>query len=191
MKYEEDSFYIEKVLNGDASAFEPLVNKYKNYVFSATYKIVGSREDAEEVSQDVFMKAYRSLDSYRSESKFSTWLYRIAFNAAVSKTRKKTLDFKEIDQDVVENVFAVDVANQIDELKAEEQKLYLGKALKMLAEDEANIITLYHLEEQSIDEICEITGLTNTNVKTKLHRGRKKLYDGLEKLLQSEVRSIV
>jgi RNA polymerase sigma-70 factor (ECF subfamily) len=77
------------VLKGEQSAYTFLVEKHKNLVFSIVLKVLSSREDAEEVAQDVFLKAYQSLGSFEMKSKFSTWLYRIAYNAAISKTRKK------------------------------------------------------------------------------------------------------
>ena len=91
MEAKEDQIYIERVLKGDTNAFSHLINKYKDMVFTLVIKIVKSREDAEEVAQDSFIKAYQKLDSFKGQSKFSTWLYTIAYRNAMTKLRKKKL----------------------------------------------------------------------------------------------------
>ena len=93
MKYQNDNYYIDRVLSGDVSAYALLVSKHKNLVFSIVLKILNNREDAEEIAQDVFLKAYQSLKKFEQKSKFSTWLYRIAYNSAISRTRKKKFEF--------------------------------------------------------------------------------------------------
>ena len=103
MKYQDDNFYIEKVLNGDSSAYAALVDKHKNLVFSIALKVLNSREDAEEIAQDAFIKAFHSLKSFERKSKFSTWLYRIVYNAAISHTRKRVLETIPMDNYVIYN----------------------------------------------------------------------------------------
>jgi RNA polymerase sigma-70 factor (ECF subfamily) len=103
MKVRDDNDYIGRVLSGDVSAYASLVAKHKNLVFSIVLKIVNNREDAEEISQDVFLKAYQSLSTFERKSKFSTWLYRIAYNAAISKTRKKKVEMVAIEETVITN----------------------------------------------------------------------------------------
>ena len=101
MRFESDSYYIEKVLNNDVAAFSKLIDKHKEMVFTVAVRILRNREDAEEIAQDTFIKAYKSLKTFKRESKFSTWLYRIAYNAAISKTRKKRLQTVDLDYEVI------------------------------------------------------------------------------------------
>jgi len=186
-----DHIYIEKVLQGDASAFAFLVERYKNMAFTIAVRIIRNHEDAEEAAQDAFLKAYSHLKEFKKESKFSTWLYTIVYNTAVSKTRKKKLETVSINDEVAENFRYEDSVNQLSQLGNEEQKHFIKKAIEQLQEDDALIITLYYMEEMSITEISEITNLTNSNVKVKLHRARKSLHKELQQLLNHELSEIL
>ncbi|MFZ1328785.1 MAG: sigma-70 family RNA polymerase sigma factor, partial [Chitinophagaceae bacterium] len=103
-----DNEIISKVLSGDHQAYAGLVNRYQNYVFTLTLRMVKNREDAEEVAQDVFIKAFKYLADFKGASKFTTWLYTIVSNTSISFLRKKKLDIHSLDN---ENVFAA-AANQ-------------------------------------------------------------------------------
>jgi len=103
MEFLDDSFYIEKVINGDTSAYTNLVNKHKDMVYTIALRIARNHQDAEEIAQDVFLKAFQSLESFRQKSKFSTWLYRIVYNTAISKIRKKQPEVTALDENLVEN----------------------------------------------------------------------------------------
>jgi len=191
MKSNKDSYYIQKIKNGDVGAYAYLVDRHKKMAFNIAMQIIGNREDAEEITQDSFLKAYQALDSYKGESKFSTWLYRIIYNASISKMRKKKLDQISIDDDYKASVNLKSTQSSLQALTNEEQKLYISRALDKMTGDEKVIITLFYLEENSIDEVSEVTGLSVANVKVKLHRSRKKLYDILEQFLQSELKTIL
>ena len=179
MKYQDDNHYIDRVLNGDIPAYAMLVTKHKNLVFSIALKILNNREDAEEIAQDCFVKVFQSLKTFERKSKFSTWLYRIVYNAAISKTRKKKLELIPMDNYVINNYAEDDVANGIGEIEPEEQKAMLERAMEHLTDDENLLITLFYKGENSIEEISNITGLSMSNVKVRLHRIRKKLHDEL------------
>jgi len=101
MEFLDDSFYIEKVINGDTSAYTNLVNKHKDMVYTIALRIARNHQDAEEIAQDVFLKAFQSLESFRQKSKFSTWLYRIVYNTAISKIRKKQPEVTALDENLV------------------------------------------------------------------------------------------
>lgn len=191
MNLTKDQIYIEKVLQGDASSFSFLVNSYKDMAYTIAFKVVRNAEDAEEVAQDSFIKAFQQLQSFKGHSKFSTWLYTIVYRTAISKIRKKKLIITDIDEYVIEN-HAVDFSfPQIDQLKAEEQKKYVNLAINTLSDIDALLITLFYLNENTFDEIIEITGLTKTNIKVRLFRARKKLYKELSKLLKTELKTIL
>jgi RNA polymerase sigma factor (sigma-70 family) len=184
MKFQEDSHYIERVINGDVSAYSSLVEKHKNLVFSIALKILNNREDAEEIAQDTFLKAYSSLKSFEKKSKFSTWLYRIAYNGAISKKRKKKLDAVEIDDHIMFNYSTDEISSNVHQIHETEQIKLIDKALLTLPEDDNLLITLFYKSEHSIEDISYITGLTQSNVKVKLHRIRKKLYESIQEMIK-------
>ena len=135
MEINRDLWYINRVLEGDANAFAPLVDKYQNMVFTIALRIVIKREDAEEVAQDTFLKVYRSLNTFRLEATFSTWLYRIAYNTAISHARKKQLPITPIDgEEGHENIPDTVIPSAWDVLKQAQQKDFLDRALQELPE---------------------------------------------------------
>jgi RNA polymerase sigma factor (sigma-70 family) len=190
MIYFDEVTCIKEVQNGNIAVFENLVNHYKSKVYTIAYKIIKNREDAQEIAQDTFIKIFRNINNFKYNSKFSTWLYRIVYNEAISKIRKKKNDNISLEQ-------TYDIGDEGDTykslltLKDYEQRKYIDMAINNLDEDESVILTLFYLEEKSIEELQEITGLTQSNIKVKLHRGRKKLYAELSSILKGELQSIV
>ncbi len=187
----KEQFYIDKVLAGEPEAFSFLVNAYKNMAFTLALKLVKNREDAEELSQDSFVKAYQKLNTFKGDSKFSTWLYSIVYRNCISFLRKKKLDFTDLNSVSFKIAEDSQANDPINILKLEEQKLYVQKAIDKLPEIDAFLVTLFYLNESSVEEIEEITGLSNSNVKTKLFRVRKKLQESLKDILKDEMKSIV
>ncbi|MFT5920292.1 MAG: RNA polymerase sigma factor (sigma-70 family) [Granulosicoccus sp.] len=187
----QEQQYIEQVLDGNVNAYEHLVNRHKGMVHTIAMRIVRNQEDAEEVTQDTFLKAFQKLSTFKGGSKFSTWLYRITYNVAVSKTRKKQLDTADMEDETLANLDLNSTSDTLDGLKKEEQKRYIDSAIEQLPEDQSLILTLFYLNENSIEEIVEITKMTAGNVKVKLHRARKKLLGLLENMLHTEVRSLL
>jgi RNA polymerase sigma factor (sigma-70 family) len=187
MKYQDDNHYIDRVLHGDVAAYATLVAKHKNLVFSIAVKILNNREDAEEVAQDCFVKVFQALNTFERKSKFSTWLYRIVYNAAISKTRKKKLEVVPMDNYVIDNYTEDEVAAGLDEIDPETQKVMIERALERLTEDDNLLITLFYKGENSIEDISNITGLSMSNVKVRLHRIRKKLQADLAVMMNRTV----
>ncbi|MDR2913659.1 MAG: RNA polymerase sigma factor [Tannerella sp.] len=171
-----DNYYVERVLVGETDSFAPLLERYSKQVFSLIVKIVGSREDAEELAQDVFVKAFGSLSSFRGDSSFSTWIYRIAYNIAISATRKKTREFVPVDEDMLSNVPDDPDETIFGESDADMRIVYLNRALEQLLPEERAMIMLFYKDNKSMEDIALITGLTETNIKTKIFRIRKKLF---------------
>jgi RNA polymerase sigma factor (sigma-70 family) len=190
MDKKPDQIYIDKVLQGDTNAFAYLVDRYKNLTYTVAMKIVRNHEDAEEVAQDSFIKAYSQLDTFKGESKFSTWLYTIVYRNSITKIRKKKITTTDIDSYIIENQKSDYDFPQIEAIKNGEQKKYITEAIDNLPETDAFLITLFYLDESSVEEIEQITGLTKTNVKVKLFRARKKLLNELSLLLKDEIREI-
>ncbi len=176
----DDSYYIAKVLKGDTAAYSYLVNRYSDMVYSIALKILVNPSDAEDLSQEVFISAYQSLKDYRGSSKFSTWLYRITFNKAISKLRKTRY---EVFTDN-EKHFELWGGNRvIQELDNEEEKVkVLEEAIRQLSADEQLLVVLYYFEEQSVEEISVIMRMSVSNVKVKLFRVRKRLKEMIEKV---------
>ena len=191
MKYRNDIYYIDKVLNNEVSAYSTLVDKHKDMVFTVALRIVRSREDAEEIAQDVFIKAYQSLKSFKKESKFSTWLYRIVYNTAISKTRKRHLNTTNLDYDVVENYSIDEIVEDVNSLDHDEQKIIINKVLEKLNPEERTLISLFYFKENSTEEISEIMSLSQANVKVKLHRIRKRLYKEVHQILTNDYKEII
>jgi len=187
MNYQEDSFYINKVLSGNLPSYAILVEKHKNLAYTLAMRISKSHEDAEEIAQDAFLKAYNSLNSFKEESKFSTWLYKIVFNTAISRTRKKQMLNVSIDDGIIGNTLQADRVNSLDSLHKKERKKIIAEAIARLKEEESTVMTLYYLSEHNLREIEEITGFSNSNIKILLHRGRKKLLLELKKILKEEI----
>ena len=191
MDKNSDQIYIDKVLQGETNAFAYLINKYKDMAYTVAIKIVKSHEDAEEVAQDSFLKAYEKLDSFKGNSKFSTWLYTIVYRNSITKIRKKKITTSDIDDYVMDNYSEGSEFPQIEAIKNGEQQKYVREAIDRLPEKDALLITLFYMNESSIEEIEQITNLTQSNIKVKLFRARKKLNTELSFLLKEEVNTIL
>lgn len=188
MERNDETYYINKVLNGEPNYFSFIVEKYQDIVFSIALKVLRNREDAEEMAQESFIKAYKSLHTFKGNAKFSTWLYRITYNSCISEVRKKKQYF--VSTDDVEISHDVEELN-LDGIPEENRAKYIKAALEKLPEDEYTLILLYYFEDQSIDEISKVTKLSVSNAKVKLHRARKKLYTILNEMLKDELYTIL
>ncbi len=187
----DDKLYIEKILNGDANQYSFLVNKYKNMAFTLAFRISGNREDAEEIAQDSFVKAYQALNRFKTDAKYSTWLYRIVYNTSISYLRKRKGVTVEFDENIGNFSSHEDTINSLNDLNRKTQNKYIKLAIDRLLPEEAFIITLFYYNDCSVREISEITGLAGSNIKVKLHRSRKKLYGCLYHLLNEEVKDLI
>ena len=176
MDANNDLYNIKKVLEGDTAAFSGILQRYSNRIFAVIVRIVGCREDAEELTQDVFMKVFSSLKQYKGNSEFSTWIYRIAYNTAMSYTRKQRKEISYIDESLYENISEEEVDALFNRTDNSEKIEHLEQSVARLTGEEKALLSLFYTDMRPINEIAEITGLTETNVKTKLHRIRKKLY---------------
>ena len=166
---------ISSVLTGKTECFSYFLDAYGQQIFNLIVRMTGSPEDAEELTQDSFMKAFEHLSSFNGNSSFSTWLYRIAYNTTLSALRKKRKEEQTFDERVW-NTISDTEAEQAMDADDEKQILLLKKALEKLTADEQALITLFYEEEKTVADICYILHLTESNVKVKLHRIRKKLY---------------
>jgi RNA polymerase sigma-70 factor (ECF subfamily) len=186
-----DELYLKFVLEGNTSKFSYFIEKYKDMAFSIAFRIVDNKEDAEEIVQDAFFKAFRSLDKFRKDSKFSTWFYRIVVNSSLSRARSKRPESSSIDENDIADVAVESVESAYRSLDLSDQKKFVHLALEQLSIEDRLLLTMYYLNENSIDEITEITDIIQDNVKMKLHRARNKMYKILNKNLRLEIQSIL
>ncbi len=173
---------IHAARQGDQRAFGVLVGRYKHMVFTVCHRVLRHQEDAEEAAQDCFVKAYRNLAEYQGTARFSTWLYSIAYRTALSKLRTRKGGSVELDA-LEGNGLEPAIAPAGDQ---GDRKALVEWALAQLPAEDAAIMTFFYLQELGIDEIVTITGLGESNVKVKLHRGRKKMLTILQDHLKEE-----
>jgi len=186
-----DKELITRILRGEQALYAQLVERYQNYVFTLVLRFTDNREDAEEISQDIFVKAYRSLADFRGEAKFSTWLYTVVRTSCITFLRKKRLDTTSIDNERVflqlENHQSDFTANTVEQ---KSRHAMVNEAIRMLSPDDTQIITLFYKGEQSLEEIGKIMGLEPNTVKVKLHRARHRLKEKMETHFSYEVREL-
>jgi len=183
---------IAKVKEGDMAAFNVLIDEHKAMAFTLALKLMQNREDAEEVAQDAFLKAYKNIHQFAGNAKFSTWLYTIVYNTALTRLRKKKLQTTDLDFHQEENLASYSESDkEWHRLQKSERSGYIKEALGLLSTEDQVVITLFYLNENSLQEICEITNWELSNVKVRLHRARKRLLKALEQLLDTEVRSLL
>jgi len=186
-----DMHIISLVLNGDQNAYATLVNRYQNYVFTIVLRYIKSREDAEEVAQDVFIKAYRSLAAFKGDAKFSTWLYTVTTTTCITFLRKKKLEVHSLDNEkVFEAASVVDSGMSANQIEQKSKVNMVNEAIKLLSGDDAQIITLFYKGEQTLEEIAQILGKETNAVKVQLHRARARLKEKMQKHFSAEVRDI-
>jgi RNA polymerase sigma-70 factor (ECF subfamily) len=184
----EDHTLITLIQRGNKEAYRALVERYQGMVYNIAYKILLDEDDAKDAAQEAFIKAYSALPSFKGQSKFSTWLYRIAYTTTISRTRKKN---RRAD---IEQAGQIE-ANYQDQaeytMEQDDQAKHLHTALGQLPEQDRLLLTLYYLDELPMEEVAEIAGLDMNNTKVKMHRARKKLADTLKKLLPEETHNLV
>lgn len=190
MEFREDQYYIEQILNGNTAAYRMLVEKHQDFVFTIVRRIISSAVEAEEVAQDVFVKAYEKLPDFRGTAKFSTWLYRIAYNSGISHTRKRKVEFLSTEEHTIDNYSEDDIMQDILGLTTGEQKMLINNALAILPRTDNLIITLFYFHGKDLEEISEIVGMTHNNVKVKLHRIRKKLLKEMNDIMDSDIHTV-
>ena len=186
-----DNEIISEVLNGNQQAYALLVNRYQNYVFTLCLRIVKGREDAEEVAQDVFIKAYKYLADFRGAAKFTTWLYTIVNNTCISFLRKKKLDIHSLDNEkVFEVADSQDSGMRANLVEQKSRISMVNEAIGLLNPADAEIITLFYKAEQSLEETAQVLGIEVNAAKVRLHRARTRLKEKMETHFIEEVRNL-
>jgi RNA polymerase sigma factor (sigma-70 family) len=182
MDYKGDIFYIEQILAGNINAFSFIVDRHKDKAYNLAFRICGNHEEAEEIAQDSFLKAYKSLSGFRMKSSFATWLYRIVYNTAISQVRTKKKGVLSLEDFPVDATDFIGSNTSEEEAEKEYRSSLLGFALQKISEEERGLISLYYYEEMTTDEISDVTGVTKSNIKVKLFRARQKMLEIIEKV---------
>lgn len=183
-----DDFYIRKILDGQTEEFRYFIKQFKDMAFSVAFSVVKNEFTAAEVVQESFVKAFENLKSFKGESKFSTWLCRIVINESFKIHRKEKRNVSETE--IGSNADFRENPAIFDALKETEQKYYINECLNLLPANESLVLRLFYLAENSIKEICEMTGWSESNTKVHMHRGRKNMQELLQKMLNTEVKSL-
>lgn len=171
---------IKEILAGNTSAFETIVDKYQNMAMTIAYRICNNLQDAEDVVQESFVKAFRNLHTFKLNSKFSTWFYRIVYNTSISHIRSSIwINNNEVDLSEASKIPETDNVIDINKL---EQKKIVDNVLNSIPKGDSLILTLYYLDDESVKDIAKIVGLTESNVKIKLFRARKTFKEKLQSM---------
>jgi RNA polymerase sigma-70 factor (ECF subfamily) len=171
---------IQKILNGDPEAFRVIISKYKDMAYSIAISITKDEFYSTEILQLSFLKAYDKLGTFKGDSRFSTWFYRIVINESFKHVKKKKTEFVDFVESVPEDFTEQDIS--ILKLEADDQKYLINEALKKISSKESLALRLFYLEENSLEEICDLTGWSTSYTKVILHRARINL-----KIILSEV----
>ncbi len=179
---EEEFALIDRVLAGQTEAYARLVDSYKSYVFTIALKVLENRPEAEEAAQDAFIRAFHYLKKFNREARFSTWLYRITFNTAISAKRKNKMRLDSIENKIILHEGAAE-----DALERNDKHEFIAQAMEKLNEMDKLSIQLYYLQEFSLEEVAEMMGQPTNTIKVRVHRARIRLAEELTKILKSEV----
>ena len=181
MTREQEAAIVRKVLGGDANAFETLVLEYEKNVYNIALRMTGNSEDAADMTQEAFIKAYNSLQSFRGDSKFSVWLYRIVSNVCLdflrSKNRRPTVSLSVEDDDGEDTQLDVADESQSPELLLDRKltRESVRRGLDSLPPDYRQILLLREIQGLSYDEIAQALSLEVGTVKSRIFRARKRL----------------
>ncbi|MDA8595505.1 sigma-70 family RNA polymerase sigma factor [Flavobacteriaceae bacterium] len=187
-----DQEIIEEILiKGKYNSFGLLVDRYQHMAYTIAFKLVQDSDSAKDITQDAFLKAFEQLSTFKGQSKFSSWLYTIVYRQGLNELRKSK--DKNLSMEVKhENLLTVENKDlPLEQLSKKERRKYITLAIGQLNEIDQSLISLFYLGEKNLKEIEEITGLSESNIKVRLHRSRKSLATILENMLNSEAKSII
>lgn len=183
----EDQHYINKIIEGDSSAFAVLVNQYKDLVFSLALKMLKNKEEAEEVSQDTFVKVFKSINKFKGDSKFSTWIYKVTYNTCLDRMKKNKRDRDTIPIDDFSENQIKTLETVLDAIDERDRNKMIQDFIQLLPSEDGFLLTLFYFEEQSLEEISKVMNSNTNNIKVKLYRSRKKLASILKIHLEPEI----
>jgi len=179
---QDEQVLVDRISSGDSTAFQEFVERYKKKIYYIAYDITGDHNDAEDVSQEVFIKVFRSLKTFRRNAKISSWLYQISVNASIDLLRKKSSrpekSIGDLERaDIQENLPGTGTRAQNPEKSAEDfliQK-HISQALQKVSPKERSVFVMRHYNELKIREIAEILNVSQGTVKALFYRATRKL----------------
>jgi RNA polymerase sigma factor (sigma-70 family) len=188
---DSDWTVVQRVQAGDVAAFDALIHKYRERVFGVVYHMTSNREDAADLCQDAFIKAFQSIHRFNGQSSFFTWLYRIAVNSTLTHLRKARLrsffSFEKINED---DAVASELINQLTDKRGADRELFvkelqekLNEAMLKLSIKHRTVVTLFEIDGLSHEEIAEIMDCSVGTVRSRLHYAKQ--------LLQSELQAYI
>ncbi|MBC2604138.1 sigma-70 family RNA polymerase sigma factor [Puniceicoccus vermicola] len=187
---DSDARLIESVRSGNIAAFDQLVNKYKQRIFAIIYNMTSNREDAADLTQDCFIKAFRSLDRFKGRSHFFTWLYRIAVNATLSHIKRnryrRFFSFENLNEEGVSPDLAEALASKMQTerpVMLGELQEKLNEALQSLSPKHRTVVVLFEIEGLSHEEISEVLHTSVGTVRSRLHYAKRQLQASLQPYL--------
>lgn len=187
MDSESDKYYIERVLEGKINAFSFLVDRHKDRAYNLAFRICGNCEEAEEVAQDAFLKAFRSLKDFRMKSSFATWLYRIVYNTAISLVRNRRKGVLSLEDFPADAVDFLSINKNEDDAIEDYRNSLVNFAMQKINDEERGLITLYYYNDLDTEEISKITGINKVNIKVRLFRARQKMAEIIRKVEKKHV----
>ncbi len=187
----KEKHLIENVKQGNTEAFRLLVENYQHLAFTVAVNIIKNKQDAEEVVQDSFIKVFSKIDQFKGSSKFSSWLFKIVYNTALSRIRKKKLEVYTLEPDEYGIEHGVSLHSGWDSLVLKDQQYYIQKAMDNLSDQDKLVLSLFYLADEGLNDICKITNEKKTTVKARLHRARAKMYKELNSLLKEELSVLI
>ncbi|HEX9252963.1 MAG TPA: sigma-70 family RNA polymerase sigma factor [Ignavibacteriaceae bacterium] len=176
MKNLTDVEIIESVKKGNQADYAVLIDRYKNKAFTMLKRMLKNESDAEEVLMDCFLKAYNNLNTFKFESKFSTWFYRIVYNTALTKISSAKRKI-ESEMSSIDDLHYLESNYNADDLVKEDLAILVKKIVNELPPQNAAVVTMFYLEEMNTEEISEVLKISVSNVKVILYRSRNLLKD--------------
>ena len=186
MTTDQETLIINKIIGGDTQAFAVLVNRYKDLVFTLAIRMLKNREEAEEVSQDTFIKVYKALPKFKGDSKLSTWVYKVAYNTCLDSIKKNNRRQSEVTLDSFTENQIKTLDNALSALEEKEQQQTIQDCLQQLSRKDSFLVTLFYFEELSLEEISQIVNMEPNTVKVNIHRARKRLASILKQRMEPE-----
>jgi len=191
MDVRTDQEIISLILHGEVHLFRHIVTRHQLMAYRTAFSVTRNHEDAQEVTQDSFMKAFASLHSFQGRSRFSTWLFRIVYHKALNHLESSNSYKKHIELGDTINMDNYFTDDSFQALIGKDQVNYIGKALDQLSSEDRVALTLYYLDEQSQQEISTITGWNLASTKQRIHRARARLDQALNKILNIEKNNLL
>lgn len=178
---------VEAIKVGDHRAYSVFMDTYKNLVFSLALKMLKDKEEAEEVAQDSFVKAFNGIDNFKGDSKLSTWLYKIVYYACLDRLKKKKTSYGTVSLEERYDISDKEALDASKLMENEDLKREVKRCLDKIDEEDAFLLTLFYFEEQSLEEIAKLLDITANNAKVKLYRARKKMSSIFKENLETEL----